>query len=130
MTSRQAQIQEDTVFRLLRILQAQPDISQRTLAQQLGMSLGGLNYCLRGLMDKGLVLQVNLGEGRHLRKQGYILTPAGLAHRIALTSRFLQRKQTEYEALKAEIDALNLEVSSAGFDQMPAAQTGHERNHD
>ena len=70
MTSRQAQIQEDTVFRLLRILQAQPDISQRTLAQQLGMSLGGLNYCLRGLMEKGLVLQVNLGEGRHLRKQG------------------------------------------------------------
>jgi len=112
VTSRQAQIQEDTVFRVLRMLEDQPDVSQRALAEHLGMSLGGLNYCLRGLMDKGLVQTVNLPGARHQRKQAYLITPAGLAHRIALMSRVLQRKQREYAALQLEIETLIQEVQT------------------
>ena len=55
MTSRQAKIQEDTHFRIMRILQDNPDLTQRELADKLGMSVGGLNYCLNALIDKGFV---------------------------------------------------------------------------
>ncbi len=110
MPSRQAQLQEDTVFRVLRRLQDTPNVSQRELAAYLGMSLGGLNYCLRAMMDKGLVFVEPLQTNHKQRKTAYLLTPAGLAHRILLTHRFLSRKQRELEDLQREIDALNAEV--------------------
>ncbi len=110
MPSRQAQLQEDTIFRVLRLLQDKPDVTQRQLAAHLGMSLGGLNYSLRALMDKGLVTPVTLQDGKNQRRNGYLLTPAGLAHRILLTHQFLARKQREYEALKLEIENLVQEV--------------------
>jgi predicted transcriptional regulator len=59
MTSRQAQIQEDTYFRVMRTLQENPDLTQRELAEKLGVSVGGLNYCLNALMDKGWVKMQN-----------------------------------------------------------------------
>ncbi len=60
MTSRQAKLQEDTYFRVMRILQENPDLTQRELAEKLGISIGGLNYCLKALMKKGLVKMKNL----------------------------------------------------------------------
>lgn len=111
MTSRQAKIQEDTTFRIMRILQEHPDLSQRDLAERLGMSLGGLNYCLKALMDKGLVKLENFQNSQHKFKYVYVLTPAGIAQKMAMTGRFLKRKMEEYEALKAEIDALKAEVA-------------------
>ncbi len=111
MTSRQAKTQEDTNFRVLRILQDNPDITQRELAEQLGISVGGLNYCLKALMDKGFVKMQNFSSSKNKFKYVYLLTPMGMAEKLALTSSFLSRKMQEYEALKLEIEALKSEVS-------------------
>jgi EPS-associated MarR family transcriptional regulator len=114
MTSRQAQIQEDTYFRVMRILQENPDLTQRELAEKLGVSVGGLNYCLKALMDKGWVKMQNFQNSKNKFKYVYLLTPQGIAERVALTSRFLDRKMQEYEALKAEIESLHQDVQLAG----------------
>ena len=114
MTSRQAQIQEDTNFRIMRILQDNPDLTQRELADQLSMSVGGLNYCLKALIDKGFVKMGNFQKSKNKFKYVYLLTPHGIAERVMLTSRFLQRKMEEYEALKAEIKLLRAEVEDYG----------------
>jgi EPS-associated MarR family transcriptional regulator len=106
MTSRQAQIQEDTHFRIMRILQENPDLTQRELAEKLGMSVGGLNYCLNALIDKGLVKMQNFSQSKNKFGYVYLLTPWGISEKITLTSKFLERKQAEYEALKAEIESL------------------------
>jgi EPS-associated MarR family transcriptional regulator len=116
MSSRQAKIQEDTYFRVLRILEANPDLNQREIAEQLGISLGGLNYCLRALIDKGFVKLENFNNSKHKLKYAYILTPAGIAQKVTMTSQFLKRKLEEYEALKLEISqlqALNATDASA-----------------
>ncbi len=110
MTSRQAKIQEDTHFRIMRILQDNPDLTQRELAEKLGMSVGGLNYCLNALIDKGLVKMQNFSNSKNKFKYVYLLTPLGIAEKVALTSRFLKRKMAEYDALKVEIEALKTEV--------------------
>ena len=114
MTSRQAQMQEDTYFRVMRILQENPDLTQRELAEKLGVSVGGLNYCLKALMDKGWVKMQNFQNSKNKFKYVYLLTPQGIAERVALTSRFLDRKMQEYEALKAEIESLHQDVQQAG----------------
>lgn len=111
MTSRQSKIQEDTYFRIMRILQETPDLSQRDLADQLGMSLGGLNYCLKALMEKGFVKLENFQNSKHKFKYVYVLTPAGMAQKMAMTAHFLRRKMEEYEALKVEIEALKAEAA-------------------
>lgn len=110
MTSRQAKIQEDTHFRIMRILQENSDLTQRELAEMLGMSVGGLNYCLNALIDKGFVKMANFSKSKNKFKYVYLLTPQGIAEKVALTSQFLKRKMEEYDALKAEIEALKIEV--------------------
>ena len=121
MTSRQAKIQEDTQFRIMLILQENPDLTQRELAEKLGMSVGGLNYCLNALIDKGLVKMQNFSNSKNKFKYVYLLTPIGIAEKVALTTRFLSRKMKEYEALKLEIDALKSEVEALGQDKTQKA---------
>ena len=111
MTSRQAKIQEDTYFRVMRILQENPDLTQRELAEKLGVSVGGLNYCLKALMDKGWVKMQNFQNSKNKFKYVYLLTPQGISEKVALTSRFLERKMQEYETLKAEIESLRQAVN-------------------
>jgi EPS-associated MarR family transcriptional regulator len=106
MNRRQAKIQEETHFRIMRILQENPDMTQRELADKLGMSVGGLNYCLNALIDKGLVKMQNFSRSKNKFGYVYLLTPKGISEKITLTSKFLERKQAEYEALKAEIESL------------------------
>jgi EPS-associated MarR family transcriptional regulator len=120
MTSRQAKIQEDTHFRIMRILQDNPDLTQRELADKLGMSVGGLNYCLKALSDKGFVKMANFSKSKNKFKYVYLLTPRGFAEKVALTSQFLKRKMEEYDALKVEIEALKLE---AGEDHTDSQKT-------
>ncbi len=96
----------------MRLLQANPDLTQRELAQELGVSVGRLNYCLKALIDKGWVKMQNFSQSKNKFGYVYILTPTGMAEKAALTSRFLKRKMCEYEALKAEIDALQNEVQT------------------
>jgi len=108
--SRQSRIQEDTYFRIMRLLKENPEMSQRDLADKLGMSLGGLNYCLKALIDKGFVKLENFQSSTHKLKYVYVLTPAGIAQKLSMTGRFLKRKKQEYEALKEEIELLRAEV--------------------
>lgn len=110
MSSQRPQHAEDLHFRVLRLLQDRPDISQRELAAQLGISHGKMNYCLNALMEKGLIKLGNFHNSQHKFKYVYLLTPAGIAEKAALTGRFLQRKLAEYEALKAEIQALQADA--------------------
>jgi EPS-associated MarR family transcriptional regulator len=114
MTSRQAKLQEDTYFRVMRILQENPDHTQRELAKKLGISVGGLNYCLKALMEKGLVKMKNFANSKNKLGYVYVLTPNGIAEKAAITHRFLQRKMDEYGALKVEIEALQSEAEKAG----------------
>ncbi len=110
MTSRRSKLQEDTYFRVLRILQSSPDLTQREIAQLLGVSTSGLNYCLNALIDKGWVKVHNFSESKNKFGYVYLLTPIGIAEKAALTGRFLQRKLLEYEALRFEIESLSDEA--------------------
>lgn len=103
---------EDVRFRVLRLLQENPASSQRDIAKALGISLGGVNYCLNALVEKGHIKMRNFQEAKDKRKYVYLLTPRGIAEKTALTGRFLARKMREYEALKAEIEAVQGELDS------------------
>jgi EPS-associated MarR family transcriptional regulator len=119
MTSKQTKLQEDTHFRVLRLLQANPEMSQRELAAAAGVSVGGLHYVLNALIEKGLVKLGNFTAADDKRRYAYVLTPRGIREKSLLTGSFLKRKLAEYEALKAEIDALESEVAEAGkFDEL------------
>ena len=107
------QLQEDTHFRVLRVLQEKPHITQRELALRLGVSLGVTNFVLRALLDKGAIKVRNFRGNTHKASYAYVLTPRGLAEKAALTARFLMRKREEYEALKAEIEAVSQELDQA-----------------
>jgi EPS-associated MarR family transcriptional regulator len=110
MTSRQAKIQEDTNYRVMRLLEENPDLTQRELAEKLGVSVGGLNYCLKALTEKGLVKMQNFANSKNKFGYVYVLTPRGIAEKARLTGNFLKRKMEEYEALKAEITELKKEM--------------------
>ncbi len=97
---------------MLRILEEKPDISQREIAQKLGISTSGLNYALNALIDKGWVKVHNFSESNNKLGYAYLLTPSGIAEKVTLTSRFLQRKLQEYDDMKAEIESLRSELDS------------------
>ena len=106
--------QEDVRFRILRLLQDNPHLTQRQLAGALGISLGKANFCVKalldkGLLDKGLIKLHNFKASRNKLAYSYLLTPAGVTEKAALTARFLGRKMAEYEQLKAEIESLKQE---------------------
>ena len=101
---------EDTRFRVLRLLQDKPDLTQREIAEALGISLGGVNYCLRALASKGLVKIKNFQKSNNKVGYAYLLTPKGIAEKTSLTARFLKRKMEEHKTLKAEIEALKEEI--------------------
>jgi EPS-associated MarR family transcriptional regulator len=112
MTSRRAKLHEDTNFRLMKILEANPDLSQRQMGKLLGISFGGINYCLNALVAKGLVKIENFSHNQNKFGYVYLLTPSGIAERAALTGTFLKRKMEEYEALKLEITMLKSEIET------------------
>ena len=112
MTSRRAKLHEDTNFRLMRILEVNPDLSQREMGKALGMSFGGINYCLNALVAKGLVKIENFSQNQNKFGYVYLLTPNGIAVKAAMTSSFLKRKMEEYEALKVEIEMSKPEIET------------------
>ncbi len=111
MTSRRSTINEDTNFWTLKLLQERPGITQRALAKEVGMSLSGINYCVSALAEKGWIKMGNCSKNPDKLSYAYLLTPTGMAEKTALTKRFLQRKTSEYEKLRGEIEALQNEVS-------------------
>jgi EPS-associated MarR family transcriptional regulator len=110
MTNKRSKLQEDTYFRVLRLLQENPEMSQRELAKVAGVSVGGMHYVLSALVEKGLVKLGNFTASEDKRRYAYVLTPKGIARRAALTRAFLARKLEEYEALRYEIEMLSLEL--------------------
>jgi EPS-associated MarR family transcriptional regulator len=110
MTSRRLEHLEDLHFRVLRLLEDQPDVSQRELAERLGVSNGKLHYCMRALIEKGLVKLGNFANSKHHLGYVYLLTPKGISQKASMTSRFLKRKMAEYEALHTEIALLQAEA--------------------
>jgi EPS-associated MarR family transcriptional regulator len=103
-------------FRVLRLLESNPHLSQRELSKSLGVSLGGVNYCLNALVAKGSIKIQNFRNNQNKWVYAYLLTPQGLAEKTALTGAFLKRKMQEYQELKAEIESLSLEIRSSDLD--------------
>ena len=111
MASNRSERQEEIRFRMLRLLEENPEMSTRDLANEMGISNGAAYYCLNALVEKGWVKLGNFKRSEHKGSYAYVLTPSGIAERAGLTKRFLARKMNEYEALKAEIEELSDEVS-------------------
>ena len=93
-------------FNLMRKLKKNPNSTQRELADDLGFSLGKLNYCLRGLVDKGLVKLNNFKNNKNKLNYVYLLTPKGFSHKVAQTINFMNLKFREYDELKKEAELL------------------------
>lgn len=111
-------IDKEVRFRVMRLLEEEPHLSQRDIAARLNISLGIVNYCLRALVDKGQVKIRNFRAAGNKLRYAYILTPKGIAAKTALTGDFLRRKMAEYEALKAEIDALENELAEGSVREL------------
>jgi EPS-associated MarR family transcriptional regulator len=100
-------------YKILKALEANPEASQRELARELGISLGKTNYCLKALIEKGMVKAKNFKNNASKRKYAYVLTPSGIEDRAVVAARFLQRKLKEYEQLQLEIGRLRAEVGES-----------------
>jgi EPS-associated MarR family transcriptional regulator len=103
-------VSSELQFRVLRLLESNPHLTQRELSKALGVSLGGVNYCLNALVAKGSVKIQNFKNSRNKWVYAYLLTPQGIAEKTALTGAFLKRKMQEYQTLKEEIEALSQET--------------------
>jgi EPS-associated MarR family transcriptional regulator len=111
-------VSSELQFRVLRLLESNPHLTQRELSKSLGVSLGGVNYCLNALVVKGSVKIQNFKNNKNKWVYAYLLTPQGLAEKTALTGSFLRRKMQEYEGLKAEIESLKFEVKKTDYEEI------------
>src|SRR5688500_19410349 len=105
-------ISDEVRYKLLKLISERPDLSQRELAEELGVSLGKLNYCLRALMEKGLVKARNFKNSRNKAAYAYILTRRGVDEKVEATYAFLRRKIEEHKLIVREIERLKAEVSA------------------
>ena len=110
---------QETNLKVLRYLEDNPEVTQRELAVALGISLGKTNYCLRALINKGMVKAKNFKNSANKRAYLYILTPKGIETKARISVRFLQRKVEEYEALRIEIEQLKTELNSHETEKHP-----------
>ena len=97
-------------YKILRLLEEDPQMSQRALARALGISLGKVNYCLQALIDRGLVKANNFKNNKNKVAYMYLLTPRGISEKARVTVRFLKYKMSEYESLQREIELLRQEL--------------------
>ena len=104
---------ENQHLQLLKLLQTHPHLSQRELATKMGVSLGKVNYCMRALIEKGLVKLENFRHAENKRKYAYLLTPAGIEEKTRITLAFLRRKEAEFKKIKSEIKALQIELGNS-----------------
>ena len=118
-----AALNDEIHYRILRLLESRPDISQRQLAQALGVSLGKTNYCLQALVTKGWVKADNFKNSRNKIAYAYLLTPEGIDRKAKMAVRFLKRKTAEFEAIKVELEQLREEVAQQ---LAPAPASGDE----
>ena len=105
---------DEAHYRLLRLIDEKPRLTQRELAREMGVSLGKVNYCVSALIEKGWVKARNFRNSNNKLAYAYLLTPHGIEQKAVITLHFLHRKVAEYESLKREIAQLRREV-----DQLP-----------
>ena len=110
MASQREQQQQETHFRVMRLLDEDPSISTREIAQKVGISNGAAYYCVTALVEKGFVKLKNFSQSKTKANYIYELTPRGIRAKAALTSSFLERKRQEYEDLKVEIERLESDL--------------------
>jgi EPS-associated MarR family transcriptional regulator len=103
-------LSDEVRYSLLRLLEADPTVSQRDVARQLGMSLGKVNFCVQALIEKGMIKATNFKNSRHKAAYMYFLTPSGIEEKAQVTARFLQQKIREYEELRSAIERIREEV--------------------
>ena len=101
---------QELEFRALKILERQPNLTQRQLAAELGISLGKTHYLVKSLIDVGWVKLDNFQRSDNKLGYAYLLTPLGIVEKAAITARFLVRKQREYTQLQEDIAQLQEEV--------------------
>ena len=98
-------------YKILKLVESNPSISQRELAEQLGISLGKANFCLKALINVGLLKATNFRNNKNKLAYMYLLTPTGIEEKALITLRFLKHKLNEYETLQAEIEELRREAA-------------------
>lgn len=98
------------------MLNANPNLSQRQIASELGISVGKANYCIKALIDRGWIKARNFRNSENKLAYAYVLTPSGIRQKAQLTVRFLERKQHEFEELKREIAVLTVEIEGKPID--------------
>jgi EPS-associated MarR family transcriptional regulator len=108
--NRQQKLQQETYYRVLAILEQEPGVSQRDLARRLEISLGGVNYSLKALIERGWLKVQNFQKSENKLGYAYLLTPEGVTKKTQLAVDFLRRKMAEYEALEAEIASLQRQL--------------------
>ena len=114
---------EEVRYRLLKLIEQRPSLTQREVAAELAVSVGKINYCLQALIQKGHVKLGNFRRNANKRQYSYLLTPSGLEAKTQLTLSFLRRKMHEYDSLKQEIEELKVEMASTNVQrQRKAAQ--------
>jgi EPS-associated MarR family transcriptional regulator len=109
--------QTDIHLKVLRHIEANPEITQRELAQALGVSLGKANYCLKALIDRGWVKANNFRNSGNKAAYAYLLTPSGIEEKARITVRFLKQRMKDYEQIKQEIAELEAEVNGNSPDE-------------
>lgn len=99
-------------YKILKLVESKPEITQRELAAALDISLGKANFCLKALIEKGLLKASNFRNSKNKLAYMYLLTPSGIEEKSSITLRFLKSKMREYELLQAEISLLMQETKS------------------
>lgn len=99
-------------YKIIRLIEQNPEITQRELSSELGISLGKTNFCLKALVDKGILKAKNFQNSKNKKAYMYLLTPKGIEDKARVTARFLKRKMQEYEELKSEIASIQNEIQA------------------
>ena len=109
-------------LKTLRLIEANPSISQRQMAKELGVSLGGVNYCLKALAEVGWIKVGNFAKSSHKLGYLYLVTPDGIKEKAKITADFLAKKRHEYDVLRQEIDQLEGELAEGSKTARPIGE--------
>lgn len=113
-------LSDESRYRILRLIEQNPAISQREIARELGISLGKANFCLNALIEKGILKANAFLNNRNKRAYAYLFTPSGIEEKAKITLRFLKKKMEEYEALQSEIAELQEQARQLRVDESRA----------
>lgn len=110
MNAAASMLTDETHYKILKLIEANPQMSQREVANELGISLGKANYCLKALIEKGIVKATNFRNSKNKMAYVYKLTPSGIEEKAKITMRFLKHKMKQYEKIKSEIEQLQKDI--------------------